>query len=96
MFDIGTLTTAASIALGVLTWAALVRIFGNADPAEVTSIFGRPWEPAWPRGVQEEEPLRWHLGEPVRVAAAAGPTPRALPSRAAEPACDECADEVAA
>ena len=95
MFDIGTLTTAATIALGVVTWAALIRIFGDADPDVVMSILGRPWEPAWPRGVQEEEPLHWRLGEPARVAAAAAPSRRALPSRAAE-ACDECADEVAA
>jgi hypothetical protein len=95
MFDIGTLTTASIIAISLVMWVVLIRILGGADPAQMTSIFGRPWEPAWPRGVQEEEPFRWRLGEPARSAAAA-PTPRTLPSRAAERPCEDCADEVAA
>jgi hypothetical protein len=95
MFDIGTLTTAAILAIGVLTWVVLDRILGDADPADLASIFGRPWEPAWPRGVQEEEPLHWRLGEPARVTAAA-PAPRSLPSPAPERGCDDCAEDAAA
>jgi hypothetical protein len=93
MFDIGTLTTAAAIAIGVLTWVGLTRVLGNADPGELASMFGKPWELDWPRGVQEEEPFRWRLGEPARVATV---VPRALPALVATEACDECAEDPAA
>ena len=92
MFDINVLTTAAVIVLGMATWVVLTRIMGDADPVELTNMFGRPWEPAWPRGVQEEEPFHWRLDR-------LGPVPSAeVRLRSVEPLaeCVECADEVAA
>ena len=61
MFDIDALTTALLIlaaiaAVLVLTWA-----LGAGDPTDLGLLFGRPWELAWPRGVQEEEPQPWRL-----------------------------------
>jgi hypothetical protein len=90
MFDITTLTTALAIALVFATWAAVLRIVGGADPAGLGAVFGRPWEPSWPRGVQEEEPVRWRLERSTRRAAPA--SMRALPPA---PECDAC-DEAAA
>jgi len=89
MFDIGTLTTAALIAIGIVTWAVLTRVLGDADPVELTAMFGRPWEPEWPRGVQEEEPFHWHLD----ALPAAGVRLRALAPLAE---CEDCAEEAAA
>jgi len=91
MFDINTLTTALAIALGVATWAAMTRIVGGADPVDLANLFGRPWEPSWPRGVQEEEPFHWRLDR-LRQPAHARPEPRPIPALAE---CDECAEEAA-
>ena len=61
MFDIDAITTALLIlaaiaAVLVLTWA-----IGAGDPTDLGLLFGRPWELAWPRGVQEEEPQPWRV-----------------------------------
>ena len=86
MFDIDAITTALLIlaaiaAVLVLTWA-----IGAGDPTDLGLLFGRPWELAWPRGVQEEEPQPWRLDllEP-RVACGAHPAaPDTSPGRAPE------------
>jgi hypothetical protein len=92
MFDINVLTTAAVIVLGMAMWVVLTRIMGDADPVELTAMFGQPWELDWPRGVQEEEPFHWRLD---RIAPVPG---AAVRLRSIEPLeeCAECADEVAA
>jgi hypothetical protein len=89
MFDIGTLTTAATIVIGVLTWAVMTHILGDADPIELTAMFGRPWEPDWPLGVQEEEPFHWRL-DPVPEAGAR------LLALVPLAECEDCPDEAAA
>ena len=92
MFDINVLTTAAVIVLGIATWVVLTRIMGDADPVELTAMFGTPWKLDWPRGVQEEEPFHWRLDRLDAVPSAE------VRLRSVEPLaeCDECADEVAA
>ena len=92
MFDINVLTTAAVIVLSIAGWAVMTRIMGDADPVELTNMFGQPWELDWPRGVQEEEPFHWRLD---RLAAVPSADVRL---RALVPLdeCDECEDEAAA
>ena len=92
MFDINVLTTAAVIVLGIATWVVLTRIMGDADPVELTAMFGTRWDLDWPRGVQEEEPFHWRLDRIQQVSAGAVRL-RAVASVAE---CDECADEAAA
>ena len=70
MFDINTLTTLAAIALFVATWAVVLRLTDGADAGDLARAFGTPWEPRWPRGVQEEEPFHWHLDGIARPSAA--------------------------
>ena len=61
MFDFDALLSLSIVALGILGWAAFVRLVTGREPIDLAALFGhRPWELAWPRGVQEEEPARWH------------------------------------
>jgi hypothetical protein len=94
MFDIATITTTAAIALGILTWVALTRILGEADPGELNPMFGTPWAPAWPRGVQEEEPFHWHVERLDRLAPARSVSALQPVGGLAE--CEDCAEEAAA
>lgn len=92
MFDINVLTTAAVIVLGIATWVVLTRIMGDADPVELTAMFGTRWDLDWPRGVQEEEPFHWRLDRLDAVPSAE------VRLRALAPVseCDDCDEEVAA
>lgn len=37
------------------------RLAGGGDGFTLTDLFARPVDPPLPRGVQEEEPVRWRL-----------------------------------
>jgi hypothetical protein len=37
------------------------RLAGGGDGITLTDVFARPADPPLPRGVQEEEPVRWRL-----------------------------------
>ncbi len=91
MIDITTLTTLAAIALGVATWAVMLRLTDGADADDLARMFGTPWDPDWPRGVQEEEPFHWNLDR-LRPT---GFDDARMPLRIL-PAGDDCADEAAA
>ena len=62
MTDLATLIeiivyTALTVAPAVL----LIRLLGGNDGPNLPVILGTPLDPPWPRGVQEEEPVPWHL-----------------------------------
>ena len=37
------------------------RLLGGSDGGAFTNLFAIPLDPPWPRGVQEEEPVRWRV-----------------------------------
>ena len=80
MFDIDALTTAFTILAAVAATLLLTRVLGEGDPADVATLFGRPWELAWPRGVQEDEPEPWRLDrlDALRPAQRVRPRPVAV------------------
>ena len=91
MFDIDALLALSIVILGILGWAAFLRLMGGSEPVDLGSVFRRPWELAWPRGVQEEEPAHWrldHLDRLDRRPTLAQGTPS---DQADDGACDEVA-----
>lgn len=48
-------------ALVVAPAALLTRLLAGNDGPSLPVILGAPLDPPWPRGVQEEEPVRWQL-----------------------------------
>ena len=91
MFDFDALLSLSIVALGILGWAAFVRLVAGREPLDLAALFGhRPWELAWPRGVQEEEPAHWRTDlaqRPGRRAAIPAP---AQPVGLARPQLDPC------
>lgn len=49
----------ASMALVVAPAVLLNRLLAEADGPTLADLFAIPLDPSWPRGVQEEEPVRW-------------------------------------
>jgi hypothetical protein len=49
----------ASMALVVGPAVVLNRLLAEADGPTLADLFAIPVDPSWPRGVQEEEPVRW-------------------------------------
>lgn len=45
------------------------RLMAGADGPTLADIFAIPVDPPWPRGVQEEEPVRWHVERLTRQGA---------------------------
>ena len=88
MFDLDALLSLSIVALGILAWAGIIRFIGGGDPVDLAALFGRPWELAWPRGVQEEEPAHWRLDRLARSPALAATSPSA--------GADDCGCEQAA
>jgi hypothetical protein len=41
--------------------AIVLRRFAGSEGPGLEAMFGMPFDPPWPRGVQEEEPVRWRL-----------------------------------
>lgn len=75
----------APLAILVGPPVALARWLGAADAAALQNLFAIPLDPPRPRGVQEEEPVRWRLErlQPRRDASANPPAQslrRAIPS----------------
>jgi hypothetical protein len=62
VIDLGALVEIAFY-VAVLTAPIVVfnRWLGGADGPSLADILALPVDPAWPRGVQEEEPVRWRL-----------------------------------
>jgi cell division septation protein DedD len=52
---------AGSIAVVVLPVIVLDRWLAGAEGSSLADILAIPIDPPWPRGVQEEEPVRWHV-----------------------------------
>ena len=80
MFDLDALLSLSIVLLGIVGWAAFFRLVPDREPVNLAALFGRQWELAWPRGVQEEEPARW------RTELAQRPGRRAVTPLAARPA----------
>jgi hypothetical protein len=91
MFDITTLSYPITITLLIGMWALVNRLTRDASAEDLARMFGTPWDPAWPRGVQEDEPFHWHVELLDRGAGEVRPEPLLV-----LPACDECAHEAAA
>ena len=68
MTDLATLMDiVAHTALVVAPVVLLTRLLAGNDGPSLPDILGAPRDPAWPRGVQEEEPLPWRWERlPVR------------------------------
>ncbi|HEX5148790.1 MAG TPA: hypothetical protein VFW02_06895 [Candidatus Limnocylindrales bacterium] len=73
------------VALMVVPAILFTRWLTGADGPGIADILAGPREPSWPRGVQEEEPVRWHV-EALHPRRAAGSTANvAEPRRAGRP-----------
>lgn len=89
MIDVASLfEITASMALVVGPAVVLNRLLAEADGPTLADLFAIPVDPSWPRGVQEEEPVRWRpelldrrpiVAEPV----VDGCRPRGVPHPAA-------------
>ena len=93
MPDTTTLTSLAFIAFGLATWVVVLRAIAGSDPFDLGSVFGRPWELGWPRGVQEEEPQPWRF---ERLGDRAAAPHRIEVAPPATGSCDCEAEDVAA
>lgn len=51
----------AAAALIVAPAVLINRLLAGSDGGAFTDLFVIPLDPPWPRGVQEEEPTRWHV-----------------------------------
>jgi len=91
MFDIATLMTFAPVVMGFSMFIVLTRWLAGPEPGDIARIFGAPWEPAWPRGVQEEELTPWRVDLVDRL----NPRPHVVPDLSSDEDCDECAEEAA-
>jgi hypothetical protein len=73
-----------SIFFPVILLIAIVAAFAIVDrrsggePLDVASLFSRSWEMEWPRGVQEEEPVRFRV-ELLGKASPSEPSARTRP-----------------
>jgi hypothetical protein len=66
------LEIAASTAMIVAPAILFNRLLAGAEGPTLANLFAIPVDPPWPRGVQEEEPVRWPLDRfEHRTAAAA-------------------------
>jgi hypothetical protein len=75
------LEIAASTAMIVAPVIVLNRLLAGADGPTLADVFAIPVDPPWPRGVQEEEPLRWRLDRLER---------RKTPAAVAAPIAGDC------
>ena len=55
------LAVAGSLALVVVPPIVLTRWLGGDEGPSLADVLAVPLDPPWPRGVQEEEPVRWHV-----------------------------------
>jgi hypothetical protein len=62
MNELASLLPILPYALSVALLAALLhRLAEWTDGPSLASLVGGPRDLTWPRGVQEEEPIRWHI-----------------------------------
>jgi hypothetical protein len=67
MNELGALLPILPYALSVALLAALLhRLAKWSDGPSLAGLVGGHWDLPWPRGVQEEEPVRWNI-ERLRV-----------------------------
>ena len=71
------LAVAGSLAIVVVPTIVLIRWLGGEEGPSLADVLAVPLDPPWPRGVQEEEPMRWHVEalRPSRGRAGAAETP---------------------
>jgi hypothetical protein len=55
------ITAAGSLAIVVVPAIAFTRWLGGGEGPSLADVLAIPSDPPWPRGVQEEEPVRWHV-----------------------------------
>jgi hypothetical protein len=91
MFDISTVMSIAPMVFGIAGFIVLTRMLAGGEPGDLARVFGAPWDPAWPRGVQEDEPMHWR----VDLLDGLNPRPHPVPDFAPDEECDECAEEAA-
>jgi hypothetical protein len=60
--DLDTLLTAIALLAAIPAIVLTVRrLLGAGEPLDLASLFPRSWDLGWPRGVQEEEPVRFRV-----------------------------------
>jgi hypothetical protein len=50
-----------SLAIVVVPAIVLIRWLAGDEGPSLADVLAIPIDPPWPRGVQEEEPVRWHV-----------------------------------
>ena len=67
MIELASLFPILLYAVVIVLLAALMRrLIGGNDGPSLASLVGGHQELPWPRGVQEEEPVRWNVAAPSR------------------------------
>jgi hypothetical protein len=60
--DLDTLLTAIAAVVAIPAIVVVVRrLVGCGEPLDPAGLFPRPWDLEWPRGIQEEEPVRFRV-----------------------------------
>jgi hypothetical protein len=91
MFDISALMSIAQIVIAIGGFIVLTRMLAGGEPGDIAHVFGAPWEPTWPRGVQEDDLLPWRVELVDRL----NPRPHVVPDLVPDDECDECDEEAA-
>jgi hypothetical protein len=71
-----------SLAIVVVPAILLIRWLAGDEGPTLADVFAIPVDPPWPRGVQEEEPVRWHV-EALRSGHGRARTPERVNRKAA-------------
>jgi len=86
MFDLDALLSLSIVVIGIAGWAAFLRLLTGREPIDLAAIFGHhAWDLAWPRGVQEEEPVPWRTDLAQRPGRRAVTPVPARPAEVARP-----------
>jgi hypothetical protein len=78
--DVAPLLQLVAAAAIVVAPAVLARWLAGPEPVGLSGLFRFHSEPAWPTGVQEEEPVRWKV-ELIGRSGAAAAAPDCEPVR---------------
>jgi hypothetical protein len=49
------------LVIAIVVAIAIANRRSGREPFNAATLFSRPWELGWPRGVQEEEPVRFRV-----------------------------------
>jgi hypothetical protein len=82
---------AGSFGIVVVPAIMLNRWLAGDEGASLADVLAIPIDPPWPRGVQEEEPVRWRL-EALRPSRDRARAPEPADRRAARPGVQLAAD----